>query len=370
MLSVIHYYQVAPYVDGLAPQTTDKWMPQALASDKLVEAFPVLRDWRISERLKSHGRLVENGRTLPAHDDLTPFQNTSISTLGLKARQSHDIVLHELTDVYLTSTGKGFVLFDRDGLSARTTALPNFPPDVRDAIKIGEGFFTVDRFSGNNIGHFTFDHVGKAILAQEICGFPEQRICFINGGEPYTWYVRSKVMPGARILERGILYQFSRLYLFQESFWCTSQPANFCDVRVIRRLQAALRLPESGRNKIYLPRRDVAARRPPTNQEALESRLSGLGVQSVHMSDLTPQEQFAVVAGAKVIIGPHGSAFTSLIGCAPKTRVIEIFNPSVGTLAFYQIAKAVGLDYHFLIGDPTDQDGSWTVDIERVVSLL
>jgi len=110
------------------------------------------------------------------------------------------------------------------------------------------------------------------------------------------------------------------------------------------------------------------------NEAALIDRLQRLGVEPVLMSQLSGSGQLAAVHEADLIIAPHGGALLNLIAARQGTRVIELFTPERGTLAFAGLALALGLRYAFQFGQPADppekHDLPWNADIEALCAAI
>ena len=62
-------------------------------------------------------------------------------------------------------------------------------------------------------------------------------------------------------------------------------------------------------------------------------------------------EQVYLFNNAKIIIGPHGAAFTNLIFCKKNTKVIEI-KPANRPNNFKEISKAHNLIYKQIVTPP------------------
>lgn len=109
--------------------------------------------------------------------------------------------------------------------------------------------------------------------------------------------------------------------------------------------------------------------RPLLNEPELEEMLAGLGYAIVQMSKFSPVEQVAMMAGARSIVAPHGAALTSIVFCPPGARVVEIMNPTIGTLCYFKIAQKVGLDYRMVVAEPCDAPGSMRVSLREIADL-
>lgn len=99
----------------------------------------------------------------------------------------------------------------------------------------------------------------------------------------------------------------------------------FCD-EVVARLCPA-RAPQSPR-RIFLSRAGwgggAAAMRRIVNGEEITAMLEALGFVTVHPERLAWPDQVALLAGARVVVGEHGSAMKNLLFAGPQTAVINL----------------------------------------------
>jgi hypothetical protein len=123
---------------------------------------------------------------------------------------------------------------------------------------------------------------------------------------------------------------------------------------------------------IYLSRLD-SKRRKMTNEEALIRKLERLGIRPVQMSGKTLDEQIAVIAGARLIVAPHGAGLTNIIYSSSGAQLYELF-PSYQLVPCYQqLAEASGVGYSSAVFDvPASRSNDrkknyrWAVDIDMV----
>lgn len=101
---------------------------------------------------------------------------------------------------------------------------------------------------------------------------------------------------------------------------------------------------------IYIGRRD-ANRRRMGNEEEVRNVLEPLGVSTVFPEHLPFSEQVRLFSQADVVVAPHGAGLSNAVFCRPGTSVVEVFSPEYVNPCFWSISQAVGLDYHYLIGD-------------------
>lgn len=62
-------------------------------------------------------------------------------------------------------------------------------------------------------------------------------------------------------------------------------------------------------------------------------------------------QQAALLANAKAIVSPHGSALTNLVFCNKGTKVIEIFSPEYVYHCYWLVSNILGLEYYYVLGE-------------------
>ena len=102
--------------------------------------------------------------------------------------------------------------------------------------------------------------------------------------------------------------------------------------------------------RLYISRKDAGDRRV-INEEEIASLLAGLGFQSVALESMSVTQQAALLANAKTIVSPHGSALTNLVFCNKGTKVIEIFSPEYVYHCYWLVSNILGLEYYYFLGE-------------------
>jgi hypothetical protein len=94
----------------------------------------------------------------------------------------------------------------------------------------------------------------------------------------------------------------------------------------LRRLRARAleRLPGGGPARVYLSRAGIAGSRRIRNEDAIEAMLAERGFDIVRPETLTVPEQAAVVAYARLIVGPYGANLANLVFAATGSRTVII----------------------------------------------
>ncbi|WP_029007472.1 glycosyltransferase family 61 protein [Azospirillum halopraeferens] len=122
-----------------------------------------------------------------------------------------------------------------------------------------------------------------------------------------------------------------------------------------------------GRTRALLPpvevarrlfvRRGTTGRRTPVNEDEVANALEPRGFRSVDPGAMSFVEQVALFAGADVIVGGHGAAFTNLLFAPADATVVEL-RGSVRQPFFGRLAAGRGMRYAEVPG--ADVPGSHT----------
>jgi capsular polysaccharide biosynthesis protein len=123
----------------------------------------------------------------------------------------------------------------------------------------------------------------------------------------------------------------------------------------------------TGPKKIYLVRHEKT--RGLTNERDVAEIFADRGWTSVDPGKLRLAEQMALFAGAEMIAGLHGGAFTNLLWCRPGTRVLELFAESFVNGCYEGIASCLRLEHRYFIF-PADGFDRATVDLLRLRQTL
>ena len=81
-------------------------------------------------------------------------------------------------------------------------------------------------------------------------------------------------------------------------------------------------------------------------------------------------EQIYLFSNAKVIVGAHGAAFTNLVFCNPKTKIIEIIPKSNPSTVNKKISKIKNLNYFRFTTKDLKESEKITGDIVVNISTL
>lgn len=326
-------------------------------------------------------RVVPQSNRLPGQE---AFDETNVNQLFIgRPNVRRSLAQDMFDDVFFVYRNNRFCIFRSNTVDCRSTGLPGKRILEEMAAgkgqRMGRGAFCGDHWLPTNPAHFVSDQLTRSLIFRDRLGLLPGEIYLSHSEAPLCQHMRRSLDPDFNVLAPDTLYHFEELNLLSSSRFDRHQghPFWFLDDEILTKVSAVarkgLQAPQSPGTFVYLSRTDTKRRRL-VNEDALIRRLEGLGARIVLMSELTGQEQLQMVHEASVVVAPHGGALLNLIAARPGTRVVELFTPEVGTLAFAGLAQALGLDYRFLIGTPSRgglvDNMPWRIDVEEVVSLL
>jgi hypothetical protein len=283
-----------------------------------------------------------------------------------------------------------YMIFDYDSLEFFPGCNPaglsklSIPPNVNETTR--PTVLLQDQFDCANIAHFLFD---SCLRAFHWCtSQPQTRnsALFVLGGAPTVFHA---------IVLRGLADIFGltddqflfprhtvRLRSTDALYWFSDQvvechPAQLCRPESVEALQqiatrvlANIANAEALPKKIYISRSDAHLRRL-CNEDEVVDFLSSMGFVKIIMSEHTWAEQVAFIAGASTVVAPHGMALTLLAFNLGRPRVVEIFNPLVGSEAYALLSRAYGNEYLRVIGEEIDpQKRDFVVNLNRLKDIF
>ena len=103
---------------------------------------------------------------------------------------------------------------------------------------------------------------------------------------------------------------------------------------------------------------------------AIKSNLIKMGFSIHETGKMSFFEQIYLFNNAKVIVGAHGAAFTNLVFCKPKTKIIEIIPKSHPNTVNKKISKVKNLNYYRFITKDLKENEKTTGDIVVNINAL
>lgn len=318
-------------------------------------------------------------------EGLDTFAATRINQLHLgRPTIWRHLELYRFKNVFLVHKNNRFCLFEGNQIDVRSSALPAGKAlqkrAVGDYTVLPAAAFCGDHWLPDNPAHFVSDQLSRAVIFRDRLNRPANQILLHHSNAPLCKDLQRKIDPRFRNMETDRLYLVEDLWMLSSSRYDRPQghPFWFLDPELLETVRHAAmsdrREPGEGQQRqlVYLSRTDTSRRRL-VNEKALIARLEDKGVKATLMSGLTGEAQMNLINQADLVIAPHGGALLNLVAARSGTRVVELFTPEVGTLAFAGIAMACGLDYHFHIGHPAKggllDNMPWTANIDEVIRL-
>ncbi|MEO8617238.1 MAG: glycosyltransferase family 61 protein [Luteolibacter sp.] len=129
---------------------------------------------------------------------------------------------------------------------------------------------------------------------------------------------------------------------------------------------------QKGPERLYLSR---SGRRRCLNDKAIIERCKELGFVVVDESSRTIAEQISLYRDARILFGPHGSAFTNMVWAAPGAHIIEMI-PSTFDVTYHAgLTRSLGHRYTKIAcpNGPTATSGvtiDFNAEIETVLKVL
>ncbi len=127
--------------------------------------------------------------------------------------------------------------------------------------------------------------------------------------------------------------------------------------------------------RIFLSRNNASNRRK-YNEDEVFAKMENIGFIKVSPEEYSIPEQVTMFNGAEFIVGTSGAAFSNLLFCEPKCKVLCFTNFNLPFSFFSTIADYVGLEMTYFndVAKKVDQMGSihdsFFVDLQRVDDFL
>jgi len=232
-----------------------------------------------------------------------------------------------------------------------------------------------DHGDGSNFAHFTFDWVTRIMHCLESGLVEPKNARFVLGGS-YGQYQRTLVsvlinlygLTAENFLfpqEKAIVDIDGDFIFFSDQDLAVLHPAQMChpkSVDLLRRLARGVESDTGSVERVFISRSDANLRRI-TNEEELIAIAEARGFQTFRLGELSIQDQFSLIRGARQIVGAHGMGFTHLFLSEAAPAILELFHPIFGTDAYCMITRAMGGKYNFMVGDDlADGRASYSVD--------
>lgn len=124
----------------------------------------------------------------------------------------------------------------------------------------------------------------------------------------------------------------------------------------------------SGPKRVFVSRRQ-AARRRVANEPEIERVLSHYGFVSIALESIPLAERSALLSDAEVFLCPDGAGLTNMLFCNEQVKVIELFTHRATEPFGWSLSNRLGLDYHYVLGDPDQPGYVRPNDLEETIEL-
>lgn len=207
-------------------------------------------------------------------------------------------------------------------------------------------------FSTGNYYHWMFEALPRLELLKQ-AGMDPGAIDWFIVNDTNNQFVQPSLaalgIPAEKLRETRDGQAWRCAELLVPSMPCQTNPSRWVCEFLRRHL-----LPLAGgnlkRERLFVSRAPGGKRRI-TNEAEVEALLAARGFRKVYLEACSLAEQITLFAGAEAIVAAHGASMANLVFCAPRTKVIEIFEPEYVNPCYWGVAQQVGLDYGYLLGE-------------------
>ncbi|WP_419226903.1 glycosyltransferase family 61 protein [Alteromonas sp. OM2203] len=294
-------------------------------------------------------------------------------------KQRPALYLNRLKDVYMVFSGRHFCIFSLNEKKIHSSSSFLLHEKVIESLvkkceTFSKVFFSGDFRGMNNVCHFSYDCLPRALLAKDLLGYDR----FLFNPTYNTDEYQAQLLDLAQI-DRISLPDYSVVHFDELAFFSNVSPEDMCHPTfhyhgglTSQLSMLGNKLPKEGqRKKFYISRKDAHTRQI-LNEKEVEEKLVAYGFEVIVPRQLSALEQFSVFRNAEVIVGSHGAGLTGLFFCDNSTKIIEIFNPEKGTAAYGAMSYALGLNYDYILGEPRESEGHHdiVINIEELIEKV
>ncbi len=235
--------------------------------------------------------------------------------------------------------------------------------------------------SGNNYFHFLFDIVIKIELAKR--AFPPQKIDYFYLPKKEKWQI--DILSELNIDEKKIIDSSEFRHVSGDNILALEHPwykegliqegvNNLPEWIIFFLRERFIDMAKEFNNNelVYIDRSDSINNRCKfTNNDEIIDIVEKKGFKSYRVSDLNFFEQIYLFKKAKVILGPHGAAFSNLIFSSKGLKLFEIIPSDHLSLKCKRFSNFLKFDYRrFNLKRIQDKDGDMEMDKKILMDIL
>ncbi len=258
-----------------------------------------------------------------------------------------------------------------------TTGTPRFLKKFKGSI-----LSLVQGASGNNYFHFLFDIATKLKLCEQNLNLNKIDFFYLPGISKW----QKKILSVFKINEDRMINSLQHRHIQADTLFALEQPwykkgfvqneINEIPDWIIYSLREKF-LPYEQKfksnDKIFIDRSDSLYNHCKLiNNKEIIKFLSDNDFSIYRVSELDFFEQIYLFHNAKIIIGPHGAAFTNLIFSNPGLKIIEIIPENHSSKKCKKFSKILNFDYNRIELPKIDnnQDGDMFLEINELKKFI
>tara|TARA_B110000971_G_scaffold176809_1_gene182381 strand:+ start:308 stop:1423 length:1116 start_codon:yes stop_codon:yes gene_type:complete len=239
--------------------------------------------------------------------------------------------------------------------------------------------------SAHNYFHFLFDILAKLILCEE--KIPLRKIDYFYVHKKIEWQI--KIFKLFNINANQLISSEKHHHIksdeiiaidppWYEKSFVQNEIANLPEWIIIKLRERLIKFSKKFdfNDKIFIDRSDsINNHCKLVNNDEIIDHLSKKGFSSYQISKLDFLEQIYLFNNAKIIVGPHGAAFSNIIFSKPNTKIIEIIPSNHQSMKCQRISDILNLNYTRInkpkiITTSTQLTGDMEISIEELDNTL
>lgn len=200
--------------------------------------------------------------------------------------------------------------------------------------------------------HWMIDVIPRFLLLKESGAFDDIDYFILNyKALPF----QKESLKKLGIAEQKIIHSDRRKFhikascLYVPSLLSELNQVNKFEIKLLQHFWLSNKQYHNPTRNIYISRRSNKTRTI-FNETDLAPLLEKNNFEIIELENKTITEQIKIFQEAKIIMGPHGSAFTNIIFAQPGTVLIDIMPATNLVPCFYNIAKQMEIEYFGFIG--------------------